>query len=142
MKKAMIILMAFTTFAITAQNKNAERKENRKEMKENFTPEQKAELRAKKMTLDLGLNDSQQAKVKQLFVDMGKNKPERPENKSEMTDAQKFEAKSAMLDRQIAMKKQLKEILTEEQLTKWEKGHQHKRERLRGKNKDQKRSKD
>ncbi|OAD90826.1 hypothetical protein A7A78_14040 [Aequorivita soesokkakensis] len=134
MKKAMIILMAFTTFAITAQNKNSEKREHRKEMKENFTPEQKAELRAKKMTLDLGLNDSQQTKVKQLFVEMEKNKPARPENKSEMTDAQKFEAKSAMLDRQIAMKKQLKEILTEEQLTKWEKSRHHKRDNMKRKN--------
>lgn len=133
MKKAMIILIAFTTFAINAQNKNSEKREHRKEMKENLTPEQKAELRAKKMTLDLDLNDSQQTKVKQLFVEMEKNKPARTDNKSEMTDAQKFEAKSAMLDRQIAVKKKMKEILTEEQLTKWEKSHQHKRNNMRDK---------
>lgn len=129
----MIILIAFTTFAINAQNKNSEKREHRKEMKENLTPEQKAELRAKKMTLDLDLNDSQQTKVKQLFVEMEKNKPARTDNKSEMTDAQKFEAKSAMLDRQIAVKKKMKEILTEEQLTKWEKSHQHKRNNMRDK---------
>ena len=134
MKKAMIILMVFTTFAITAQKKNSDRKEHRKEMNQNFTPEQKAELRVKKMTLDLGLNDSQQNKMKQLFLEMEKNKPKRPENRSEMTDTQKFEAKSAMLDRQIAMKKQLKEILTEEQLTKWEKSRQHKRDNMKRKN--------
>ncbi len=133
MKNAMIILIAFTTFAITAQNKTAERKEQRKEMNANFTPEQKAELHAKKMTLDLGLNNSQQTKVQQLFVEMEKTKPARVENKSEMTDAQKFEAKSARLDRQIAMKKQLKEILTEEQLTKWEKNQQHNRNAMRDK---------
>lgn len=141
MKKAMIILIAFTTFAVNAQNKNSEKREHRKEMKENLTPEQKAELRAKKMTLDLDLNDSQQSKMKQLFVDMEKNKPALPENKSEMTDAQKFEAKNAMLDRQIAMKKQLKEILTEEQLTKWEKGHQNKRDHMRTKQSPDKRQK-
>ena len=133
MKKAMIILIAFSTFAITAQNKTSKRKEQRKEMKANFTPEQKAELRAKKMTLDLGLNDSQQTKVQQLLVEMEKNRPARIENKSEMTDTQKFEAKSARLDRQIAMKKQLKEILTEEQMAKWEKNHQHKRHTMKGK---------
>ncbi|SRX54232.1 hypothetical protein [Aequorivita sp. CIP111184] len=138
MKKAMIILMVFSTFAITAQNKNSERKEHRKEMKENFTPEQKAELRTKKMTLDLGLNDSQQNKVKQIYIEMGKNKPARSENRSEMTDAQKFEAKSARLDRQIEMKKKLKEILSEEQFAKWEKTHQNKRHQMKGKNSSKK----
>ncbi len=133
MKKAMIILIAFTTFAINAQNKNSEKRENRKEMKENLTPEQKAELRAKKMTLNLDLNDSQQNKVKQLFLEMEKNKPARSVKRSEMTDAQKFEAKSAKLDKQIVMKKKMKEILTEEQLTKWEKSHQHKRNNMSGK---------
>ena len=86
MKKAMIIFMALTTFAITAQNKNQDRKENRSQLRENLTPEQRAELHAKKMTLDLNLNETQQAQVNQLLLDMEKNKPERPENRKEMTD--------------------------------------------------------
>lgn len=126
MKKVMIIFMALATFAINAQNKDSEKKEYRKELKENFTPEQRAELHAKKMTLDLDLNDSQQKKVKQVFLDMAKNKPARSSMK-DMTDQEKFEAKNAMLDRRIAMKKQMKEILTEEQLAKWEKSHHNKR---------------
>ena len=92
----------------------------------NGTTEQRAELHTKKMTLALDLNDSQQKKVKQVFLDMAKNKPARS-NMKEMTDQQKFEAKNAMLDRRIAMKRQLKEILTEEQLTKWEKSLQSRR---------------
>jgi len=126
MKKIMlIIIMTFTTLAITAQN-TSEKKQTRKEMKENFTPEQRAELRAKKMTLELNLDDSQQQKVKQLFVEMLKHNPARS-NMKEMTDEEKFEAKSARLDRRIAMKKQLKEILSEGQFTKWEKSIQDKR---------------
>lgn len=133
MKKAMIILMVFTTFAITAQNRNADRKEQRKEMKDNFTPEQRAELRTKKMTLALDLNESQQHKVKALFLEMYKTKPERPTNRAAMTDAQKFELKNAMLDRRIALKKEMKNILTQEQMAKWEKSNQHKRNRIRDK---------
>lgn len=133
MKKAMIIFMVFTTFAITAQNKSADRKEQRKEMKENFTPEQNAELRTKKMTLALDLNESQQNKVKALFLEMYKTKPQRPANRADMTDAQKFELKNAMLDRRIAMKKEMKNILTEEQMAKWEKSNQHKRNSFRDK---------
>lgn len=125
--------MALTTFAITAQNKSEDRKENRSQLRENLTPEQRAELHAKKMTLDLNLNETQQAQVRQLLLDMQKTKPERPENKKEMTPAQKFEAKNAMLDRRIAMKKAMKEILTEEQFAKWENNRQHKQHRFKQK---------
>ena len=142
MKKAMIILMALTTFAITAQNKNEDRKENRSQLRENLTPEQRAELHAKKMTLDLNLNETQQAQVNQLLLDMEKNKPERPENRKEMTDVQKFEAKNAMLDRRIAMKKEMKQILTEEQFTKWENGKQYQERRFKNKKRKEKRSED
>ena len=141
MKKVMIILVAFITLSMTAQNKDAERKEQRREMKENFTPEQKAELRAKKLTLALDLNQSQQQKVKDLFLEMDKTKPKRPENWKEMTDAQKFEAKNAMLDHRIAMKKEMKNILTEEQMVKWEKSHQHKRNDFRRKREGEKQRK-
>lgn len=129
----MIILLAFTTFAITAQNKDADRREQRKEMKENFTAEQKAELRAKKMTLALDLNQSQQEKVKKVFLEMEATKPKRPHNWKEMTDTQKFEAKNTMLDSRIAMKKEMKNILTEEQFTKWEKQQQHREHRFKNK---------
>ncbi len=120
MKNVLLIFMALATFAMNAQNKAANKKENRQEAKANYTPEQRADLKTKKMTLDLDLTVSQQQKVKQLILKSETNKPERPENRKEMTDAQKYEAKSAMLDRRIAMKKELKEILTEEQMTKWE----------------------
>jgi hypothetical protein len=142
MKKAMIIFMALTTFAITAQNKNQDRKENRSQLRENLTPEQRAELHAKKMTLDLNLNETQQAQVNQLLLDMEKNKPERPENRKEMTDAQKFEAKNTMLDRRIAMKKEMKKILTEEQFTKWENGKQRQERRFKNKKRKENRSED
>ncbi len=125
--------MAITTLAITAQNKTPEQKQVRKEAKENYTPEQRAELQTKKMTLTLDLNESQQKKVKQVFLDNAKNKPARSENAKEMTDQQKFEAKNAMLDRRIVMKKQMKEILTEEQIVKWEKSQHNKRGNSRNK---------
>jgi len=133
MKKVLIIFMALATFAVNAQNKNSERKENRKEMKANLTPEQRADLKTKKMTLALDLTASQQQKVKQLILKAENEKPERPENWKEMTNTQKYEAKSAMLDRRIAMKKDLKEILTEEQMTKWELQQGHKRDRSKAK---------
>ncbi len=120
MKNVLLIFMALATFAMNAQNKAVNKQEDRQEARANFTPEQRADLKTKKMTLALDLTASQQEKVKQVFLKTESNKPERPKNREEMTDAQKFEAKSAMLDRRIAMKKELKEILTEEQMVKWE----------------------
>ena len=129
------------TFAVNAQNKNAERKENRKEMKANLTPEQRADLKTKKMTLALDLTASQQQKVKQLILKAENERPDRPENWKEMTDTQKYEAKSAMIDRRIAMKKEMKQILTEEQMTKWERQQsQHSHQRM-GKGKGERKGK-
>lgn len=142
MKKAMIILMALTTFAITAQNKSEDRKENRSQLRENLTPEQRAELHTKKMTLDLNLNETQQAQINQLLLKMHNNRPERTKNRKEMTDAQKLEAKNVMLDRRIAMKKEMKQILTEEQFTKWENRKQHQERRFKNKKRKEKRSED
>ncbi len=133
MKKVLIIFMALATFAVSAQNRNSERKEQHKEMKANLTPEQRADLKMKKMTLALDLNASQQQKVKQLILKAENDRPATRPNRSEMTDAQKYEAKSAMLDRRIAMKKEMKEILTEEQMTKWESQQGHRRGQSRAK---------
>ena len=127
MKKVLIIFMALATFAVSAQNRNSDKNEQRKEMKANLTPEQRADLKVKKMTLALDLTASQQQQVKQLILKAENDKPATRPNRSEMTDAQKYEAKSAMLDRRIAMKKELKKILTEEQMTKWESQQKHKR---------------
>ncbi len=133
MKKVLIIFMALATFAVNAQKKDSERKENRKELKANLTPDQRADLKMKKMTLALDLNDSQQQKVKQLFLKAENDRTVTSANRSEMTDTQKYEAKSAMIDRRIAMKKEMKQILTEEQMTKWDHQQGDRRGKSRGK---------
>jgi len=125
MKKVLIIFMTLATFAVSAQNMNSDKNEQRKEMKANLTPEQRADLKTKKMTLALDLSASQQQQVKQLILKAENDRPTTRPNRSEMTDAQKYEAKSAMLDRRITIKKELKKILTEEQMTKWESQKSH-----------------
>ena len=132
MKRVLLIFLVLATFAVSAQNKNPEKMERRKEMKANLTPEQRADLKMKEMTLALDLNATQQQKVKQLFLKSENDKPATPKNRSEMTDAQKYEAKSAMLDRRIAMKKEMKQILTEEQMTKWESKQNHRHGKTKG----------
>src|SRR5690606_831720 len=97
MKKAMILFMALTTFAISAQDQQ-DKKQERNRWHQNLSPEQRAQLQAKKLTLQLDLDQTQQAQVNQLLLKSKKNRPEAPKNRKEMTDAQKFEARIARLD--------------------------------------------
>ena len=120
MKKAMILFMALTTFAITAQGQQ-DKKQDRTRWHQNLSPEQRAQLQSKKLTLQLDLNQTQQAQVNQLLLKSKKNRPEAPKNRKEMTDAQKFEARIARLDSQIAFKNEMKQILDEKQYHTWEK---------------------
>lgn len=120
MKNALIIFMVLAAFGMTAQNKSLEKKGHRKEMKSNLTPEERVDFKLKKMTAALDLNTDQQAKMKQLFLEKGNDKSGMHKNRKEMTDEQREEAKKAMVDRRVAYKNQMKEILTEDQMIKWE----------------------
>jgi Spy/CpxP family protein refolding chaperone len=120
MKNLLIIIMLLGSLGLTAQNKSKSKKEHKKELRENLTPEQRADLLSKKMTLELDLTDAQQKKVKQLFVDFGNNKPANRETRKNMTSEAKYAAKNAQLDRRIKMQRELKKILTPEQFETWE----------------------
>lgn len=132
MKNVLIILMVLATFAVNAQNKNLEKKEHHKEMKSNLTPEQRVDLRLKKMTTNLDLNADQQVKMKKLLLEKGNNRSGMHKKGNEMTDLQRDEAKKAMLDRRMEFKKQMNEILTAEQVTKWENLQSDRRGKAKG----------
>lgn len=119
MKNLLIILVLTSTLGLTAQNGISENKSQRKELRESFTPEQKAELFSKRITLQLDLSTSQQKQVKQLFLDLSKEK-DNHSNRKGMTSEDKFEQRNTQLDRRIAMKRELKQILTPKQFEKWE----------------------
>ncbi|WP_310991292.1 hypothetical protein [Aequorivita marina] len=120
MKKLIIIFIALATFTMDAQEKAKDLKSHHKNAKTQMTLEQRAELRAKKMTLALDLTAEQQKQVQQVYLKMGRNKLEIRNNNKRKTKAQRYEAKNARLDQRIAFKKQMKDILTENQLRKWE----------------------
>lgn len=91
-------------------------------------PEQRAELKAKEMTLALNLNEKQQKDVKALMLDRSKKAEAAMAQRKAAKEAGKrptademFAMKSRMLDEQIAMKAEMRKILTAEQFTKWEK---------------------
>ena len=101
--------------------------QHRGEKQDMLKPEQRAELRAKEMTLELNLNDKQQKDVKALLIDrskkadaaMAQHKAAKESGKKPTAD-ERFAMRSKMLDEKIAMKAEMKKILTAEQFAKWE----------------------
>ncbi len=87
------------------------------------------------MTLDLDLNDKQQKDVKALLTAQHKKMEEakakrqaaKTENKKP-TSEERYAMKSKMLDEQIAFKADMKKILTEKQMEKWEEQKAERRE--------------
>lgn len=117
----MWILAMTMTVAVAA---NAQ---DKKHYREHFTTEQRAQLKAKRMTLALDLNEKQQKDVKQLFIENGKAhaefikqyKTERQDGKK-LTNDEKFAVKSRILDDRIAMNNNMKKILNDKQFEKFE----------------------
>lgn len=132
----LIVCLLVTTCYVSAQGhppkKGHERGDLFEKMQE-LTPEQRAELKTKRMTLDLDLTESQQQRVKNLLVAEERNRPkpeERKKKKEDISSEELYQKRIARLDSQIAMKSKLKEILTEAQYEKFEKGN-HQKARLK-----------
>lgn len=108
------------------------------EKKEKFTPEQRVELQAKKMKLDLDLNDQQVTAVKkQLLAQAQKREAKKAAFKAQKEDAKKpssdevFAMKNNMLEEQIAHKAEMKKILTPEQYKKWEENREEDKSKMK-----------
>jgi flagellar biosynthesis chaperone FliJ len=129
------ILVLFITFAVNAQQGPKNQK-----MGNDFTPEQQAEIQTKKLTLALNLNSTQQSEVQALLL---KNLSERDKTKQEMqlkkesgvaiSSDEKYNMQIARLDKQIEQKAAMKNILSEEQFTQWEKMMQQKNKKQNSK---------
>ena len=99
-----------------------------------MSPEQIAILKTKKMTLALDLSTAQQKEIQTLNLENAKErealmlerkvKKEQAEQSKPSTD-ERFEFKNERLDRMIAQKGKMKQILSEEQFQKWERINHH-----------------
>lgn len=134
MKKLLIIALAFVSLQAVAQDKKKDGMEIRKERMEQYqamTADEMATIQTKQMTLKLDLNEAQQKKIKAINLEeaqlrksnMEERKAMKGEEKQEMTKDQRVAKMNERLDHQIAMKAKMKEILNEEQYTKWEASH-------------------
>jgi len=121
MKKILMILLLAFSVSIFAQNGK-----NYKSLAKDFTPEQQAILKTKKMALELDLNDTQQSQMlalnKKWAVELDKNREAfKGQNAEEMTATDKFNRMNKMLDMKLTSQKQVKKILNEDQYETWKK---------------------
>jgi hypothetical protein len=130
---AIFALFSLTVFA--QQNRQGKHRGKDRIEQTEMNPEQQASLRSKKMTLALDLSDAQEKKVYQLELAKAKERMTRREasqNGKDRDQADKFKRQEERLERQITFKRSLKEVLTDEQMIKWEKMQHHRRGRQRG----------
>ena len=125
MKKLLIVAILLVGLTSVAQEKKI--RPERVQM-EQMTPEQKNQLRLKKMTLALDLDASQQKEMSKIIAEQNSKKEARMAKRKVGTDLaakqptadERFAAQNQLLDEQIAMKGEIKKILSTEQYRKWE----------------------
>ncbi|MDB4293404.1 hypothetical protein N9954_08360 [Maribacter sp.] len=135
MKKVLLIAMALVTLQSMAQDKQ----ENKRST---YTPEQKATLQTKRMTLALDLSATQQEQVQLLYLEQAKlRKSQMEERKARKasedakkpTSDERYAMQTARLDQQIAHKAEMKKVLSTEQYERWEKMSKRKTSHKKGK---------
>ena len=134
MKRLIILLVMGSPLLGFAQGQGKQKK-----MQTDFSPEQQAILKTKKMALELDLTDNQQKQMLVFNEKWAKVKAEKRAemknmNKEDMSSTDKFNHMNAMLDQKLAHQKEIKSILNEEQYDTWKKSAQRKHKRGKGGN--------
>lgn len=134
MKKVIAIVLLAVGFSAFAQE---EKLQQQKTDVERLSPEQRNQLHLKKLTLELGLNESQQKEMGVLISEQSskraKEMAERKENREKgikPSADEQFKRKNQRMDAEIAMKTKVKKILTPEQYKNWEKMRNENKEKM------------
>ena len=141
MKKIAFMVILSLSFALHAQ-----RGKGHEHARNEYTPEQQAVLKTKKMALHLDLNEDQQKKLTQVNKKWAEKKAkEREEFKAQFEADQRPDADARykhqlqMLDDQMAYQKEVENILNKDQYAAWKehqgkrkKGHAHRNGRGKG----------
>lgn len=128
MKHLLIIVAALFTFSAFAQDhRNDER--HKKSPRLEFTPEQIATLKTKRLALSLDLSESQKQKIHKLTLKKAQLRKEKRsalqkngKSKAKLSSDQLFKIANTKLDRAIAHQQEMKSILNKLQFDKWQKG--------------------
>jgi LAS superfamily LD-carboxypeptidase LdcB len=113
MKKILFLMTLLAIGISQAQNTKRDR-----------SPKQVASIQSKKMTLALDLDATQQARVEQLLLVNAKERQTHKMNKKDrvqLNDLEKLTRMETMLDKRIAVKREMKSILNADQYKSWEK---------------------
>ena len=146
MKNLFLIALALVTLQVGAQNDKPNfRKGDRMQRAErfnDFSPEEMAELQTKRLTLRLDLTEAQQKEVQKLQLENAKERKARMEARQarkqdgtgpKLSKEEKLALANDRLDRQIEMKKKMKQILNDDQYAKWEMQMERRQDRPQGK---------
>lgn len=103
-----------------------------------MTPEKQTEMHLKKMTSDLDLTPEQQEKIKPILLEKAQKREEkkaefskRKASGEKLSREEKSEIKDTMKSEKEIMKDKLKNILTSEQMEKWENNRMEKKEKIK-----------
>jgi protein CpxP len=136
MKKLLVIAIALCTLTSVAQQERRNGKHQPREVGgrlDNVSPEERAKLQSKQMTLKLDLTNQQQEKIESvLLANYKEGKSKMDAHKASGTKPTKEERTQLRLDRvdaQIALKREMKSILNAEQYKKFEQGMKHRQGR-------------
>lgn len=136
MKSYLLVALLLCSGVFYAQKSNMATK-NQRNQEQQMTPEQKAQLQLKRMTLSLDLNEKQQ---KELYPLLLKNIEKREKKMisirekrakgEKLTADERYELQNERLDNQIEMKKDLEKILNAEQMTQFENSQKEMRQSM------------
>ncbi|MET7030557.1 DUF4890 domain-containing protein [Sediminicola luteus] len=128
MKKVILLGLLMIGFIGLAQNDRGENR-NRGNL-EDLSPEQMATLQTKRMTLALDLNEAQQKQLQKINLDQATSRKEKMDEMKEKRESgemtkpsseERYAMQTSKMDKQIAHKAQMKQLLSKEQYEKWEK---------------------
>ena len=152
MKKVILLALVLMVSIPTIAQEERRGPEHRMEMKKkrfaDLSPEQRAELKTKRMALALDLTEKQQREMLALNTSLAKERKDKMEERKalkesgkELSSDQKFELQNERLDKQLAVQKKIKSILTPEQYETWKKMKKakHRKKRMKGERHNKKR---
>lgn len=128
MKKMFVFTVLMIGMASFAQEKPVVKKMDRAKM-ERLTPEQRNEQHLKKLTTDLGLNESQQKQMATLLSEQSAKREAKKVEREKLMQAKRTERNEEMK----AFDTKVKAILTPDQSKKWDEMKAEKREKAKEK---------
>lgn len=134
---ALALLVLVGTMSFAQPQKRGHEQHPKMDKMDEMSAEHIATLKSKKMTLQLDLSETQQAKVYELILESTAKKKAQKANRPDgkPTKEQRFEMQNKRLDDKIAFNKSLKSILNDEQYAQWKQQNHHKVKKMKEKEK-------